>query len=162
MNGSQSERLNRRMRRHRLRFWRGAVFALGLCVLAWWASPDPYRRNPLPIVGPGVFVEMRDWFVFWGRADGRFSLGWLWELHGPFGWFTHPRISIGWADLRPFRWALLPVAVIVLLGRWRALHSWSSLSLRHTRAGFCASCGYDRSGLGTGAVCPECGSAANV
>ena len=70
--------------------------------------------------------------------------------------------ELGASALRSMTQVLLPAAVIVLVGRWRALNSWSNLFLRHARAGVCWSCGYDRSGLAANSVCPECGGAASA
>ena len=54
----------------------------------------------------------------------------------------------GWmAPWNPYVW----LVVVVGMGAWCIVRA------RPRRAGLCAACGYDLSGLGAGAVCPECG-----
>lgn len=54
-------------------------------------------------------------------------------------------------------WLALPLtlAALVSLAFW-----WPEVrGVLRRRAGRCAACGYDRRGLGAGALCPECGAA---
>jgi hypothetical protein len=53
----------------------------------------------------------------------------------------------------PF-WVLLLPTLLATAAAWRL----DARARRRARAGLCATCHYDRAGLATSAVCPECGA----
>ena len=108
--------------------------------------------------------------VEYGLAAGEFWVGW-WA--GDPGRFTPGAFHIGRYDgggyhLQWWDWGrsvppvhvyaiplwvpLLPCAVVTAVA-WRL----DTRARRRARVGLCPHCGYDRAGLTTDAVCPECG-----
>jgi len=159
----QRQRLRARVRHHRWRLCQGVLLALAAYAFAWWALLGINGfDSAMPVVGPGAFFQVHRGVMYWGHADCKITLGWLFSNRSGDGLVTHPRITIRWID-----WTLvqmlgylivIPALAIVLIKRSRALLAWKSLSRRRARIGICQSCGYDRAGLAAGAVCPECGA----
>lgn len=75
-------------------------------------------------------------------------------------WFWWPPLGAdfkpGWSAARAKFWALLAPAALATVAAWRL----DARVRRRSRAGHCGSCGYDRTGVPAGAVCPECGQGA--
>jgi hypothetical protein len=76
------------------------------------------------------------------EADGR----WWWQ------WIPGPPGGILLIPL----WIPLTGALFATAAAWRL----DALARRRARAGLCSKCHYDRAGLASSAVCPECGAAA--
>ena len=55
-------------------------------------------------------------------------------------------------------WPPFLLSLLATAAAWRS----DAKHLRRAREGTCLACGYDRAGLAPGAVCPECGAAANA
>lgn len=85
----------------------------------------------------------------------------------PNGWYASRRVDWGVRIWLP-EWKTEPSSVAVLIPFWAPACLTLSASLtawrldvaawRRIRAGTCARCGYDRTGLAAGTACPECGS----
>ena len=100
----------------------------------WFRVPQVIRLQP---------IEMR-------------SFHWQWWPIGHFkdGWVTEVGTAGG-----PLPFLCVPTWMIALLAATLSGMSWRAWWRdRHRRRGLCAKCGYDRSGLRDGAMCPECGT----
>ena len=79
----------------------------------------------------------------WQAYFSAFELQWWFECDGNDAW---------WSLQTPL-WMPTCAALILTTAAWRL----DTLARRRARVGFCPKCGYDRTGLAAGAVCPECG-----
>ena len=84
-----------------------------------------------------------------------FAVDWGFERRLPVHAGSPPRSGTVW--IVPL-WAPFLLAAGATVLAWRL----DTLARRRARAGFCPKCGYNRTGLAPGAVCPECGAAAIV
>jgi hypothetical protein len=132
--------------------WGGAAVTV-LFVMAWLASGWCYftwnlARFPIGIgagqlrvcdYGPGAFrrwhsvvtLSFHPWEMEWSPAWNRNNF--------PFDQYDTPL------------WIPALVCAAATVGLWR----WEASDI--ARLNLCAKCGYDRTGLAAGAVCPECG-----
>jgi hypothetical protein len=144
--------------------WLCTPSAAGL-VLAWitsawwcasWRSPN---SDSIAFILKGrveVYISKTTplGFVLLGPPPAGFSAGavsrlWMWDQ----SWQWRP-----WARAGSFGFhAIIPLWLPVACTGAPALVLWRR-RLR-TRSGCCARCGYDLSGLKSGAPCPECGAA---
>src|SRR5262245_48095145 len=145
-----------------------AALLLGALVISGWewvgfqstgpvTSPDYFVFGPGPMsntaaIGCGMLVvELELSPLYWGNAL-----------------FVHDRVPAwsGWAWWPRFQWAnrryMMPLWIPLVLTALPAGLLWRVEigARRRGRAGKCTSCGYDRGGLGAGALCPECGASA--
>ncbi len=100
----------------------------------WFQAPNIKRLTPF---------EMRYWHWQWWPI-GHFRDGWVTEVGTGGGPLPFLCVST---------WMIALLAAALSGFSWRVW--WRD---RHRRRGLCAKCGYDRSGLRDGAICPECGS----
>ena len=139
--------------------WGGAVVSVVLLVVwvgsgwSWmsWGDTGGLSAN----VWRGQFFIKRE-----GIPAPHQNLGFGFVRTGPFrliwGYYMG-RSPVGWVVTIPV-WALSGPVTIATAAAWRL----DALPRRRARAGLCPKCGYNRTGLAPGAVCPECGSAASV
>lgn len=102
--------------------------------------------NSLPHTVPPVH---RTWNIV--RVPSQVKFNWWYSSAYPMG------------PGRGSMWALqIPMWPLVLLTLATTSTAWwlDVLAQRREREGKCPKCGYDRAGLASGAVCPECGRAA--
>ena len=135
----------------------GAPAVSAALVFAWMRS----GHRIIVLAGPGGCIasinggrlnleQCLDWnpnFASVGSGIGEYRSDFEWWFDG--GW----RPAIRWVKV-PL-WA--PVGALVYAGAaaWRL----DARARRRDRADLCKKCGYDRSGLPLGSVCPECGAA---
>lgn len=139
--------------------WGGAVVTLLLLVAligsGWYAlahhlggnrfisvSMGQVRYTDASGIALGVTITVTS-----GRAQ-EFHLDWGFHMQaaGPVTVYSCPL------------WLPLVGSFVVTRLAWRA----DAEACRRDRVGLCATCGYDRAGLGANSVCPECGAAASV
>ncbi len=91
-------------------------------------------------------------FGNWGTGAGT---GWIpLAARGEMWWWD--RWALGgpgtpWLVYAPIWFVAIPVAAV-------AAGSWWRLCRLRPRPGLCTNCGYDRTGIGPSARCPECGT----
>jgi hypothetical protein len=68
-------------------------------------------------------------------------------------WFKQGLQGTGFYCFLPL-WPAALLSLLATAAAWRA----DAKYIRRVRVGLCAGCGYDRAGLKTDAVCPECGN----
>ncbi len=137
--------------------WGGAPLAVVL-VVAWIGSA--WRAFASPTFGPHQFGVGRGALFWVAYPPGRpiFESFAFHPTLGPFfWWFRYEANAISYMLAIPL-WPFLLLTLIVTGFAWRA----DLIARRRAMLGKCAKCGYARSGLPPGAVCPECGSAAAV
>jgi hypothetical protein len=128
----------------------GGVVVTAMLVAAWVVSRWQGARV---VVGSEVIVTLHA-----GEARA--------TTMGPMS----PRMSFGRVDPPHWEWSFFgktwggdftyeaPLwAPIVMLGAATCVLWWWDTRASGRMQGRCAACGYDRAGLGAGAVCPECG-----
>ena len=134
--------------------WGGA--ALAVVLLVAWVGSD-YGIWSLPNAG-----RHRFWISEGGIA---------WSADSQDVPLTRGSFSFGAIDLK-FRWAFsyseYPENAVLFIPLWAPLLltliptglAWrfDLIARRRSRRGTCMKCGYARSGLAAGAVCPECGT----
>jgi len=141
--------------------WRGAGLTVFL-VVVWIGSG--FKQTHWSVGSDGHLALAK---------GGLFIAGPLFEGSrgsGRYLWFEHNGYELRWwfewwhADLPSYGnetdwYFTIPLWLPALLSLSATAAAWRAdcKSLRRARAGLCAGCGYDRSGLAFGAVCPECG-----
>lgn len=98
------------------------------------------------------------WISEWSRHERERGFDWLFPGDPGGGWVELGLIAYetSWATGVLVRVVVWPLAAGALLSGWLMVLS-GHRAARRARVGACVGCGYDLSGLGTGAVCPECG-----
>jgi len=158
--------------------WSGAVVTL-LLVVPWigscWWSVSRCDRAPalddqpedIIAVAPGVvlFSSTADHlrispkgFWNWGRYVPGLHAPWY-RQRTPFQWWfdsysSPPSFPFQSTELIIPLWPLPAMAIIPTALAWYL----DARARRRERFGRCPKCGYDRTGLAAGAVCPECGA----
>ncbi len=153
--------------------WGGAVVTVLLVVvwigsgLMWvqWLGTGGWAAR----LHPGVVgVEHQPWITYTSPGltvapTGRsFWAGWSWMPRvttataspWPLSIFADKRMPSGWVLQVPVWVVCLPTLGLAILARRQ-----DALAARR-EVNLCLKCGYDRTGLAAGAVCPECGAAA--
>jgi hypothetical protein len=132
----------------------------------------------------GVWIGS-GWFVLGNRAA---TFRWngihhgllVWSWQSSRGWqgpgitlYTYPQVgweiettaySLRWTPqydgYNLDRWVLLPLWILVVPAAAITGTAWrlDTLARRRAKRNFCPKCEYDRTGLTTGVICPECGS----
>jgi len=135
--------------------WSGAVVSLVFAV-AWigssWWSIGRMTNTGFSVIVQSACVEVADPGLSgvslpaaqWAKGGPHFSLVW---------WFKWQTLGSGWDLVVPL-WAPVLLAVLVTAAAWRR----DAFAKRIERAGHCSKCGYDRRGLPTDSLCPECGA----
>ena len=145
--GSKRDTLKRRVRKTVK--WGGAGLTVLLVVVwigsGWWGSVVEYSS------GSHASLESGRVFVY-DHPPWNFRLGPeppSWDL-----WFD-------WGAGRGGKYLMVPLWLPALLSLLATAAAWRADAkyLRRARAGLCASCGYDLSGLPAKGGCPECGKA---
>lgn len=113
----------------------------GDALAAQWAGSLGYQRQSYELSGSG---PPRPWFA-WAWPGHLRILGAGYESQMRQGIETRAIVVPLWMIALG---ALCPLLIARLRGRARA---------RRVALGHCPSCGYDRSGVGAGRPCPECG-----
>ena len=132
--------------------WGGAVVSVVL--LAAWVGCNWWWVQWKAAGGGVVIVSAGRITVGDVGSGGSFS-GWkVGTYRGALEWWymSNWTGSVWWIDT-PL-WIPVVPTLLVTAAAWRM-----DLALRRReRMGKCAKCGYDRTGLALGAVCPECGA----
>jgi len=140
--------------------WGGPIVSLALlAVIAWshwwWLQYNSIRGAHFWLTGGSVTIDNSLFLPaeptaprHWQHARGQNPMQWF-----P-GWHINPG-GRAWAVYLPL-WPAAAAAMLASAAAWRL----DTLARRGARAGNCPNCNYNRTGLISGAVCPECGAAA--
>ncbi|HVU63641.1 MAG TPA: hypothetical protein VHC70_06680 [Phycisphaerales bacterium] len=135
--------------------WGGAavtVFYVVVWIGSAWMETGRVRNKDMSVVG------VRAGQFFWGKK------AWLETMPSPGGWmFGRAPFRLAWwigdPGGPPFRGSSSPLWLPAGATLLFTLAAWRSDSMaRRAHLNLCAKCGYDRTGLATSAVCPECGA----
>ncbi len=135
--------------------WGGAVVTVLMGVVwigsTWWRV-DRYSQGSFESIEHGSIMIVRGVDLS-ALADPGWRMGRA-SKRSPWAWWFHYDSSPS-----PPRGGLIPMwfptsmALAVTATAWRL----DTRARRRALLNLCAKCGYDRTGLAAGAVCPECG-----
>ena len=120
--------------------------ASGWCAVSWQSSGLRYRLmlQSGRVGFAEIYAQLPPRARGWHFAVQERSFAWMWAR------YAGRNFDARWVPL----WAPTLGAVLASAIAWRV----GTLGRRRARRNLCPTCGYDRSGLAAGAVCPECGS----
>ena len=125
---------------------------------AWTGTPGGTIINSLGIDRIGLWIGEHDIRVGWVYVpDPEYSLDWGCRVRR----LEPPRLDSpamyhvigGWTERLPL-WVPISIIAAITAGAWIG-----SLVRRRDQPGHCVKCGYDRAGIASSSVCPECGVA---
>lgn len=116
----------------------------GQAYAAWIIDPKWDWFGPYPH-SPSSYLPQAEWSVT-RRAD-------VWDARWFVPEWRSPRVQGP-----PLQSVSVPLSIPLLLLATPTVWLWWR-DRRFTRPGLCSLCGYDRAGLATDSVCPECGAA---
>jgi hypothetical protein len=134
------------------------VYNFGLIRTVPYPTGDYAPIHTTMVMTDGGFIYLEAQGATHARPDSPYVVignHWQWRRGSDGRAWTFWRATIhpGWVELPA--WLLVGPPALLMAGAW-----WPAIVRRLRRKPFHCACGYDRRGLASAALCPECGAAA--